>query len=514
MVIDIRHEAASQRRHLRVNFPIRVALDGNIYKTLDWSISGVRIGGVEKVHKKGDLVKIRVMIPFQGYDFSFLTSLEILNYNPATQELAGEFTTIGEREQEVLKTFLNGLVMGEMADVDGVLRRIDVPVTPVSLKPDPKEVRSARELERKRELGIRFYIVAGVILSALLLIVLYTNVFQLKVETSVVMSPTDTIISPANGDITFLGEKSPAKIKEGEPLLKVVDPKLEREIQLALMRLQEAEIESNMAESLVLREQERLASAKGIVSSEARASNARVSSLESSLRLKMAEVERLEGLFRQGYVSQSRVDQVNGEYLKIEGELNAARKEAGGLSETLSSVAKGFQVNSYQVQGGIKGLVDAKDAALQRQVMIKGELDFLRDQMDRLILKASGDGKIVKIFSPVGSSVKYGDIALMFERDSNRQVQAFLTQEEAMKIKLGDRADVNFPEMWSSIPHKIIDVDYYTLAVDKNVGRFTWLDPKSRSIIVTLEPVDAKARQRLNKIASGTPATAVFSVVF
>jgi len=509
MSVKIRHEAASQRRHLRVTFPIEIISSKEVYTTTDWSISGFRVSAPRFLPLVGEEFEVRLSIPFRGFDFSFISRVKVITSDESIDEFSAEFINLGEAEQNTLKTFIDGLISGEMQSVDGVIRRVDIPVTPASLKPGGASTQS----EAVKSVGIRIYMIAGALLTAMLAIVLYTNLAQVKVETAVIMSPTEIITSPVNGNIDFIAESSPKVIKKGDVLVKISDPRLEAEFQMANMRVQEAEIDIKTADSSLKSEFGKLSAARNIVSSEYRSAQSRLESLANNLRIKQAAVQRAEELFAGKVVGQAKVDEARSGYLQVESEYNNVKQQVDSLRQKVQSVGQGYQVKDLSVEGNVDSVKNLKNASLQKLVLAKEQLDFVVDWISKLSMEASADGRIVKILAPDKSSVRFGDVVLIYEKNGNKSIRAFLTQEEARFVKIGDIAKTYFPNEWMSVKLKVADIDYYSLSIEKNLGQFAWLDSRARSVLVTLDPLDDTVNSKLNEFASGTPAEVVFSKI-
>src|SRR5437868_9881740 len=132
--VSVAHEPACQRLHLRVTSPAEVSIDGARYRTEDWSIGGFKIAGFRGTARPDDRIPIHFWLDFQGFGVSFEALAQVLRMEG--ESLSAKVVDLGERESELLRQFVSAIASGQMVPVDGVLKRIDRPVTktPISLQ--------------------------------------------------------------------------------------------------------------------------------------------------------------------------------------------------------------------------------------------------------------------------------------------------------------------------------------------------------------------------------------------
>jgi multidrug resistance efflux pump len=514
MAANIQHVVPSQRRHYRVTVPVSIYIDGIDHSTLNWSVSGFKISGTRGRFSAGETRAVYIKIPFQSFDVGFISQARIRRVDNQAHEMAGEFIDMDPRRRETLALFIQGLVRGEMAPIGGVIKKLDQPVTPASLHPVTTSL-TASEMEHKRRFGMRAYGIAGSLLALVLLVVLYTNFFQLKVTTSAVMGRNDVIISPAAGDITYMAELN-KPLKPGEPMVTLVDQRLQNDIQDADFRLRDAGVETHRLETMLDLDKKRMSAASGIVTEELSAASDTVKALRSSLEVKRRALQRLQALDKEGYVTKTTLDKAQGDYFDTERELHMARQEEAKRRQEVSTVKAGFQVRDEAVQTGVFDSEAMYNAALERMKNTRAELETLKGRQERLSVKAPTTGHLVRIFTPQYSSAKYGDPVAVFERDGSRVIQAFLTQQEALKISRGDLAKAYFSSHFWSVPMKVVDIDFYSLTLGQSRGLFQWQNIQNdqfKTVAVTLEPADDEANRTLQKIESGTASTLVFNLI-
>lgn len=512
MTVAVKHQAPSQRKNYRVSVPINISLKGQVYRTIDWSVTGFKLAKFkEDSLEVGQSIGINVYIPFQGFNVGFRTQARIVRIDTEHNTLAGELTNLNEREKEVLKLFVDSIIKGEMEEVDGIIRRLDIPVTPISLTPE-KAVTPAQQKEeaKRRYIGSIVYGALGLALTTLLLAVAYTNIFQMEVDTAILHAPTDKLISPATGDVAKIDVYENDPVKKGDSIITFIDTKLESDISLAALRVEEANINLERAEAALYIEEKRLAATQGIVSEEWEGARTRVRTLEQQLKIKQASIERSKKLYDEGLINQVRLDKAYDDFLETEQALNKAQQEANRLRAALSGAEKGFQVRNQRAENGLQDLEEELKAAQQLQLVAINELELLKEQRDRLIVRAPADGTVRKLMVSESSPVRYGASVAVFERSNIKETHAFVTRKQALSITIGEEAEVYFPSLDKTVMHRIKNIDSISQSLDNEQGIYTWQPESNKAITVRLEPLDASAEQQLETIIPGTPAVVIF----
>ncbi len=461
----IEHRTASQRRHYRVNAPIDMRIDGVDYETVNWSVIDFKIKDYHGSLSVGEEMRIELNVPYQGFEVRFSVSAQVVKVDSADHTLVGEFVHVDERQREILETFVAGLIRGEMESFEGIIRRMDLPVTPVSLKPDlPLTPEEIEVQEKRRRVGGLFYLSAGILFSMTLLVIMYTNLFQIKVDNAVMAAPTDIILAPATGivkEFVVTGAEHP---KKGDLLVIFEDPQLEQDIARARLKLEEVKSSaSTLPGDTLKKEKEAVAT---------------IAALEKTVTLKENTYHRLRELLQKGLTRKDQVDKAEAELYKAQSELSAARQK-GADKQSLLSIAQ-------------------------------GEYDLLLAQRDRLTLHAPKKGRLISRLVPKGTTVRYGDPVAVFQHDEPKYVEAFLTREEAIQVKPGTTARVHFPPYGYTAEYTVKELDYASRLITRRDGRYV-LDGSgvTRDVLVRLMPIN-KQDEILPRIDPGTSAVVIF----
>ena len=123
------------------------------------------------------------------------------------------------------------------------------------------------------------------------------------------------------------------------------------------------------------------------------------------------------------------------------------------------------------------------------------ELAALQAERARHSLLAPARGRLISVMRGAGLATSRGETLALFERDEERVIDVFLTQEEALEVGLGDQAAVYFPATGARVTSVVSAVDRTSGYIDEVGSRYHWRGPKDRSARVTLGFTDMDAAE-------------------
>lgn len=527
MAVTIKRERPDQRRHHRLTAPLFVEVRGHRVRAADWSLGGLRVeefpGDLPSV---GTQVELSMTLPFQGFDVAFKATAEVVRAHAARGMFAVQFIELGDRERELMAHFIEELVRGHMGDAADTIQRIDVPVTPASLKPDESQKPVAEspvaELEKLpwRRWPIKtvamsvFYIILGFFVFSYAGILTYSNLFRMEVQTAVITAPVETVEAQADGRVEFAGLKPGDRVRSGDVLLNLIDGNLEREIELADIAVKERKAKLIYLKRRHVDEPER---AKGFASIEMKnVEQARLSleSADASLQAARDQYARLKTLYDKGYATQSRLEEAREKMVTLDKRLASQRIELAtrvGLAE--DGLGKRLYTGDDLI--GKSGELEAEVHLAEHEIALTQQRYIANLKMrDSLAVRAPFDGTILKLPRFDNSSVRRGDVIAILEQRGNRQVTAFLTQDEVAKVGLGDEALLYLPALGETLNGRVTSIDRTSGFIREQEQRtkpgYAWRGPTDRSAQVSISFNDADVLRDFDRYRSGLPVTVIF----
>lgn len=514
MTVKVRRERPDQRRHHRVTAPLFLRVgDGPVVRARDWSLGGIRVDDYpEDLPKVGSEVELSVTLPFQGFDISFVAKARIIRSLPDIKSFAAEFTELGDREQQLLHHFVEDLVKGAMSEVAESIQRIDVPITPVSTEPDPKNdtVVKKKTIPVRQVAWVGVYSAIGFVVFGYMALVLYSNIFRMEVQTAVVESPMVEIRAQSDGELSFVRASAGDEVTRGETVIYLADYSLEKQIEMAQLEIHRREAELVTVMQSKTAEMEKMNEYASVGLKNIEQIKFDMESLRARLHAAKARHRRTRNLMKEGWATKSQLEEANQFLAEARSRLKSKSvelKEQIRLNE--AGLGKRF-FNGREILGKTAE-IDAKLKLARYQISLAHrQHEALLKHRERLAVRAPFDGRLLKLFKPELAAVKQGDTIAVFEDNNVRQVQAYLTQDEVMKVGMGDTASVYFPALNQSVKGKVVAIDRTKGFRQEIARRYSWRSPDDRSAEITLDfenPGDPLIKQH---VQAGMPAVVLF----
>ena len=504
-------EKPSQRRHHRVTAPLFVVIAGERYQAGDWSLGGLRVDAFkDALPEVGSDIELIVDVPFQGFSISFDVAAAVARHTEDGAGFAVTFTDLPERAHDLMKHFIEDLIRGQMASVDDVICRIDIPVTPISTKPDPNpntEV-PVRRWSFKTVFMTTFYLVLGVAVFSYVGVLVYANLIQLEIKTAVVSKPIETISMPIDGTVSSVLVEPGSAVRRGEALLTIQNRELEVKIDNAEIALMSSKSALQRARDKLRVEEQRLRDYRHINATELNEARADLTGKESSLEVAKRHLKRIEELHRKGHATDRQLDLARGDMILSKARV-AAMKETVSRSGRLASVSERRHHNGREFIVDLDLLrIDIEEREAERDEAT-AKLAALMKQRRTLFVRAPFDGTFTQLLHPAGAQLIRTAPLAVVEQAVEPVIDAFVSQEEILQVGLDDEAVIYLPALQRRVSATVVAIDRTSGFVDEQRSQYTWRGPKDRSARIELRlPADIAKDE---KLSAGLPAVVVFN---
>ncbi len=509
--MKISRERPSQRRHHRVSTPIDIVIDDELYHVSDWSLGGFKIDTwIDNGLTPGDEFECNFSLPFQGFFVAFNITLMVIRADSGI--LAAKFIDLSDRQTELLEHFVEELLRGNMTSVGDTILRIDSPVTPVSTAPDPNPT-SELPLKRwpaKLLIMTAIYGCVGVLLFTYIVFTVWANFLSLEVETGVVTAPIEAVVSSTDGKIRRVSASLDQIIPQGAPLIFIESPVIEESLERARIKISRNKL---LLERLRQEREVALAQMKdlqGYATLKHEKLKLHVDTLRKEERMAHLQDGRMQELFYQGFASKRDSDVAAAEHASIKRDVLSAVNGLNEQNRALRSLEHGRYFSGNRFEIDMNNLNAKIDQVKNNITMDTQELLALYEHKEDLNLYAPTNGRLVELLKHPGSATKRGETIAVFERDEQRKLDVFLTQQEILSIKINQLARVYFTSIDVSVDAIVTKIDRGYNAIDSLEAKFTWHDNRERNSKVTLNFVGLEEHQHLNKITPGLPAVVNF----
>lgn len=505
-------EKPCQRRHHRVTAPLNIQFDDGIgYKTFDWSLGGFRIDGFESaIPEIGEELSVSLELPFQGFEIGFAVVAKLVRHNPENQSVSFEFADLPERVRDLLSHFIEDLIRGKMGTVEDAICRIDVPITPISTKPDPnpKEAMQVRRWPIKTVIMSGLYLTLGVLTFSYLGLLLYSNVFRMEVESAVVSAPVQTIRMPTDGIVRAIRFEEGIRVSRGEEIARIENPALLTRISDATIRFTEAKDALWRAEQRARIETERMNLYQIVSRTDRDIALARREAAWESLNAADAHLKRVQTLANKQLATKAKLETAQNRQAKADSELWQAQLELE-RSTAMESVSERRHYNHKEFVTDLDMIEIDLSKARSTVEMAAMKLHALETMAQNQVIRAPFDGWIVATFQSGDTNLRRDEPLLVLEEERNLTVTAFLNQDEILKVGLNDQAKVFLPALNKHVSARVVSIDRNSAHLNPNADHYTWRSSEDRTATVSLEIFLEQDRSR--QVRAGLPAVVIFN---
>ena len=518
MAVKIKRERPDQRRHHRVSAPLYVGVDGTRLRATDWSLGGLRLDGYPgDLPSAGSEKQFHLTLPFQGFDVSFDVKAEVVRAGGEGKSVAVRFTEIGERERELMQHFIEELVRGSMSGVEDTIQRIDVPVTPAKLEPDAKNLPANLPMRRwpvKTMVMTGIYGVIGLAIFGYAGLLGYSNFFRMEIQTAVISAPVETVAAQADGQVLWTNLKPGDEVKSGEVVVNVIDNELEREIEIADIAVQEQKAKLAFLKKRHLDELDKVRSFANIDMKNVQQGKVELEGLQEQLKIANHQLASQELLDKKGFATLNKLSEAQTLVATLRSQIEQKRLELTSRID-LAEQSVGKRLFTSNNVLGQSEEIEAQVGLTENEIKLAEERhkSYMK-QRDRTAVTAPFSGTILDLPRVNRGSVRKGDTIAIIEQRTNRRVTAFLSQDEIMKVGLGDEALLFVPALGETLKGRVTEVDRTTGFLreqNERVGSgYSWRGAHDRTAKITIDFNDTVKTADAERYRAGLPVVVVF----
>jgi len=492
---------------------LELQIQGGVYSAMDWSLGGFRVAGWKgSAECLGSEIACYFKLPFQGFDIAFDLTVRIVYVDEKHAQMAAQFIGLSDRQTALMSHFIEDLIRGAMSPVEDTILRIDSPVTPVSTKPDPSPTDELpiKRWPTKLIVMSSLYVTVGLALFLYIIFILYSNFFSLEVESGVVAAPIERIISTTDGRITAVSVELGHLVRQGDDLMVLEDASIEEQISLAQIGIERSRaLLAAKREELAL-EQEKLNDYRNFAYNKLEEAKAYHASMVKQSTLADKDLARYRQLYKNKLIAKKTFDETRGKQIRLAGELALAVIGLKTRRDAIDALQRGRYFTGERLEGQSKEIKAEVERLMQEVTLSTQTVVALYEHRDRLNIKAPSQGRVIEMVKSAGSSTKRGETIALFERDEQRVIEVYLTQDEVISVKLAHSARVYFPSLDISVNSVVTAIDRTEGFLNEKESRYSWRASADRTAKVTLKFVGLSTLNIRDKFTPGLPAIVVF----
>ena len=509
--MKVEREKPCQRRFHRVKAPMKVTLfEGQQIIATDWSIGGLRLDDVSgELPAIGDTLPLVLELPFQGFDISFDVNARVVRTVEDNKTIAFEFVELSERANDLMRHFIDDLIRGKMATVDDTICRIDIPVTPISTKPDPNPGQdmpvSRWPLKTIIMTGVYGFLALAIFGYIGLLV--FTNTMRMEVSSAVVSAPLSNIRVPVDGMLLPVRLEEDALVEKGQTIARIVDSDIESKIADKRIELDQARRQLSRAEGRYRIEASLMRLYQIVNRTDREISQAKVNAAREALIAADAQVLRLDTLHKKGLVTATKL----GDAVKQQSAVAARLREAELELErdtAMEAVSDRRYFNHKEFVTDLDMIALQVEEVNAKVIALSQQLEKLETKQANMVIRAPFDSRIISVKQVGNVQVFRNQPLLTLEKLEVPTVTAFLDQDQVMNVGLADHAKIFVPALNRHISAQVYKIDRNSAFLDPKASHYTWTDSKEKSAAVSLR-LNINVEE-LSQIRAGLPVTVIF----
>lgn len=492
---EISYEPSDKRRFYRLTTPVKVIIDNKYYKTADWSVNAFKISDYSGFLDKGNEFIVFIEINFQGFTVKFEQKAKVLRKEEEKKTLVAEFIAVSQRNSEILSYFSKGLITGEFQSFDDIIKHIDIPVSDDSIQDFLEEQSAFESKSFNRRTGIFIYIIAGFALLLYILNFYYTNAHLLKVDSAFVTGKTEILNSPSKGILKEIYVKEEEVAEKESPLFKIINPKIEREIEEKKNKILKNEAILKEKQKQLSNLIDKLEIYKKDFSLKLKVQEKIIESIAKKIDLLEEDLDKKTRLYEKKLISKPELDAVKKELLENEQELAAANYQYYHIYENINDPESGtdLEIHKRKDSENLKAEIERIKEVIN---IDKKELSYIKSFEKNNIIKSPFKAFTEEILAFKGKFVdEKTPIVKIKDLSGKKLIEAYLSEEQALKLKLGLAVNITIPSRSLEFKGRLMKLEKREEIPGKNI------------IIALIKP---SSQNCLKDVISGTPASIVF----
>ncbi|MFP7755123.1 HlyD family efflux transporter periplasmic adaptor subunit [Thermodesulfobacteriota bacterium B35] len=384
------------RKSHRVNIPLLVQVDGSVYKTSDWSMTGVGIIGLDREMEVGTRFAARLILPLAGG--SLQLDVDLVCRNRRADITGCEFANLSNRNRRVLRHFIELAMEGRLDNLEDLAADLSAPDIESPLE-------TALSLSEEEELSLlakfrsraSMALVLGILFALFLTFTLWYNLVYMYKTVGVVSGSFLNVSSGRAGIVRSVLHHAGDMVHPGDILYELADFSLEEEL-LAKRELL-AGVRSELHSLPPVEENAALLEA-----------------LQQELEWKTEEYRSARRLHEQGVISGKDFEFVRNAWsrarinvLRQQADADARRRGLAGMRRELEARAQALQVEV---------------AGLQRR-------------QEHLRIRSPAVARVYAVAFQAGEYVDPGEVVMVLSRTDAPTVLFKMPSTQAARVTLG-----------------------------------------------------------------------------
>ncbi len=440
-----------RRRHARLTTPLHVEMGGHTYKALDWSLGGFRIGDVEGTSVAGNMAEVRIIMPFERFDFSFKTTASIRWIDLKTKQAGCQFENLTADQKSTLGFFVASFIKGRTLTVEEAVQSIKPDVDDISVSAEGEVNYKTRwhQLRLVRRIGIQASVAAlALVFLFLLLRTVVLSTFSFDSTAAWIDAPPIVLTAPIAGRITSVDVAVGDAVTEGDVLARFRDENLTVELTVAQAELTQLRAAAAGMNEDALERGAALDGQEALAQIELDEARARLLAAQGVFETRQEEYNRAEALVERGAVPARTLDEAERNLIEASLAFDVARAEVRSAEAVRDIAQNGYFFGTSRIAGDDPGSLARSVEELEQRIVVQEALvKALEERMQASILFSPCDCIVTELPRRRGERLAIGqNVMFLSEIQETPHLVAFVTHREAAALAQGQKVSVRLSD--------------------------------------------------------------------
>jgi len=449
--VKIRHQPAGSDMSWTVQAPLTFETPaGEVVRIEAWSLAGVHWP-----EEAGDCPQTGVLsVPFQGVDVRFPVRLSQPN-----EEKVAQFEGLSGRQRETLALFYRALLSGQMASSEEVITSLDTPVDLVPMEETEEEKKASIKGRLPRPIRVALHVFIYCLIALTVVTILGASVFnsitRINVQHGRIVAPIADHLPASEGFVKSISVEAGEAVAAGQVLVRLKNPEAQGRLDLARAKLSQAQKELNELREIL----EELSAYHTVEAPDVRAA------AMGQIYARFVGDRGFENLWSRWRAM-----------------LKTTPQAAVALDPFAFAMMRLREVEAAQI-AKVRGLRATRDSH--------------KSAISLSHVRAPTDGVVHEVLVRKGQPYDHDDLAVVFESDTPRVAQGWVSERFAETIFVGMPASIGINALGQKQTIAGVVTDVQAGADPRRPGEF--------GIIVTVTPRDLSAAESKGALRRDAP---------
>jgi multidrug resistance efflux pump len=392
------------RKSQRVDIPLLVQIGTEVYKTANWSMTGLGLLDFTGDHTVGEALSVRLILPISGASINI--DVQVVLKNRRGQITGFEFSNLSERHKRVLRHYVELSLDGNLDNIEDLLSDFAVPEIETPIK-EALNITEEEQVSLLRKFRSRAFltVTAGFLLMGYIIFTLVYNYIFVYRTVGVVSGDLLQVVAGNSGSLKRHYVKVGENVHTNEILFDLDDARM-----LEQLRQNEEQIERQLA-TIEQLNTGRLPNAPSRL----------LELLHDDYRQMEQEFHNAEQLYRQKVIS---------------------IKDFSFVENNFSRARINYQRELEQQEASRQTLIEKENVLVLQLDLLRNERQRLLENLETLRVRSPINGTVFTIDYHSGEYLSPTDVVVTLSTPDNPFVLFKMPSKQSGRTQLGMRTRV------------------------------------------------------------------------